>query len=222
MKVHCAGSSLVNIVPLWNDIDMPRSRFDELVTIAEEHDGLVTAEQARQSGVTDSVLARLVQRGRLERTSRGVYRIPYFPPGRFSQYLEAVLWARANRGPEAVAISHLTALNVYGISDANPALIHLTVPSSARLRRQQPKGVVVHRNSLMENDIRIHEGIPVTTISRTVHDLLSSGARVDLIRQAILEARREGFIEESEARRLRHKVDLHLRELRDHNGANDA
>ena len=43
----------------------------------------------------------------------------------------------------------------------------------------------MHRNSLMENDIRIHEGIPVTTISRTVHDLLSSGARVDLIRQAI-------------------------------------
>jgi len=74
----------------------------------------------------------------------------------------------------------------------------------------------------MENDIRIHEGIPVTTISRTVHDLLSSGARVDLIRQAILEARREGFIEESEARRLRYKVDLHLRELRDHDGANDG
>jgi predicted transcriptional regulator of viral defense system len=200
---------------------MPRSRFDELVAIAEEHDGLVTAEQARQSGFTDSVLARLVQRGRLERTSRGVYRIPYFPPGRFSQYLEAVLWARANRGPEAVAISHLTALSMYGIS-ANPDLIHLTVPNSARLRRQQPRGVVVHRNSLTEDDIRIREGIPVTSISRTVHDLLSSDARLDLIRQAISEARREGFIEESEARRLRRKVDSHFRELRDHDGANDV
>ncbi len=195
---------------------MPRSRFDELVTIAEEHDGLVTAEQARESGFTDSVLARLAQRGRLERASRGVYRIPHFPQGRFSQYLEAVLWARANRGPEAVAISHLTALNIYGISDANPDLIHLTVPNSARLRRQQPKGVVVHRNSLMEDDIRIHEGIPVTSISRTVHDLLSSGARIDLIRQAISDARREGFIEESEARQLRRKVDSHLRALRKH------
>lgn len=215
------GVCLVNIVPLWNDIDMPRSRFDELVTIAEEHDGLVTAEQARQSGFTDSVLARLAQRGRLERTSRGVYRIPYFPPSRFSQYLEAVLWARANRGPEAVAISHLTALNVYGISDANPDLIHLTVPRSARLRRQQPKGVVVHRDSLTEDETRIHEGIPVTTLSRTVNDLLSAGARVDLIRQAISEARREGFIKESEARQLRRKVTSHLRGLRDYAGAND-
>src|SRR5258708_5693086 len=119
---------------------MPRSRFDELVTISEEHDGLVTAEQARQSGFTDSVLARMAQRGRLERTARGVYRIPHFPLGRFSQYMEAILWAKANRGPGEVAISHLTALNVYGISDANPDRIHMTVPRSARLRRQQPKG----------------------------------------------------------------------------------
>ena len=57
---------------------MPRSRFDELLTIAEEHDGLVTAEQARQSGFTDSVLARLTQRGRLERTARAFIASPTF------------------------------------------------------------------------------------------------------------------------------------------------
>jgi predicted transcriptional regulator of viral defense system len=206
--------ALVKIVPLWKDIDMPRSRFDELLTIAEEHDGLVTAEQARQSGFTDSVLARLTQRGRLERTARGVYRIPHFPPGRFSQYLEAVLWAKANRGPDEVAISHLTALNVYGISDANPDRIHITVPRSTRLRRQQPKGVVVHREVITRDDIQIHEGIPVTIIDRTVEDLLHSGARVDLVRQAITDARREGFIGDAEVRRLRRKVDLHTQETR--------
>jgi len=55
---------------------VPRSRFGELVSLAEENDGLVTADHARQAGFTDSVLARLVQRGRIERTSRGVYRVP--------------------------------------------------------------------------------------------------------------------------------------------------
>lgn len=193
---------------------MPRSRFSELLAIAEGHDGLLTAEQARQSGFTDSVLARLAQRGRLERISRGVYRIPFFPPGRFSQYLEAVLWAKANRGPDEVAISHLTALSAYGISDANPALIHLTVPRSARLRRQKPKGVVVHQADITAQDIRVHEGIPLTTISRTINDLLKSGARFDLIRQAITDARREGFIEESEARQLRRKVDTQTQRMR--------
>lgn len=193
---------------------MPRSRFDELVTLAEENDGLVTAEQARQAGFTGSVLTRLAQRGRIERTARGVYRIPYFPPGRFSQYREAVLWAKANRGPEEVAISHVTALAVYGVSDANPHLIHLTVPNSARLRRQKPKRVVVHREDLTRKDIAVQEGIPLTTISKTVTDLLRSGGRIDLVRQAISDARREGFIGDAEARQLRRRVEAHLKSLR--------
>jgi len=193
---------------------VPRSRFDELVSLAEEHDGLVTADHARQAGFTDSVLARLVQRGRIERTSRGVYRVPYLTPGRFSQYREAVLWARANRGPEQVAISHSTALAAYEISDANPPGIHITVPKAARLRRQKPKGVVVHREDLSAEDITIHEGMPLTTIARTVADLLKSGERIDLIRQAISDARREGFIEESEARQIKRRVEEHLKNIR--------
>ena len=195
---------------------MPRSRFDELMAMAEEHDGLVTAEQARQSGFTDSVLTRLTQRGRLERITRGVYRIPHFPLSRFSQYIEAVLWAKANRGPDDVAVSHLTALNVYGISDANPERIHITVPRSTRLRRQQPKGIVVHRAVLARDDIRLHEGVPVTTIDRTIQDLLHAEVRVDLIRQAITDARREGFIGEAESRRLRRKVDTRIQEKHAH------
>jgi predicted transcriptional regulator of viral defense system len=188
---------------------MPRSRFDELVALAEDNDGLVPAEQARQAGFTDSVMTRLVQRGRIERTSRGVYRIPYFPPNRFSQYREAVLWAKANRGPDCVAVSHASALAVYGISDANPHQIHLAIPKSARLRRQKPKGVVLHRERITSKDITVHEGVPLTTISRTVMDLLESHARTDLVQQAIADARREGLILEREAKQLRRQVQQH-------------
>lgn len=190
---------------------MPRTRFDELATLAEENDGLVTADRARQAGLADSVLARLVQRGRIERISRGVYRIPYFSPGRFAQYREAVLWAKANRGPDRVAISHATALAAYDISDANPRSIHLTVPKTARLRRQKPKGIVVHRADLSPDDIAIHEGVPLTSVARTVADLLNSGERIDLIRQAIADAHREGFIDEAGSRRLRRRVEEHLK-----------
>jgi predicted transcriptional regulator of viral defense system len=193
---------------------MPRSRFHELVSLAEENDGLVTADNARRAGFNDSVLARLVQRGRIERTSRGVYRVPYLTPGKFSQYREAILWAKANRGPARVAISHTSALAAYEISDANPHSIHITVPKTARLRRQKPKGVVVHRGDLSPEDITIHEGMPLTTITRTVSDLLKSGERNDLIRQAISDARREGFIEESEARQIRRRVEEHLNSIR--------
>jgi predicted transcriptional regulator of viral defense system len=183
---------------------MPRSRFDELAVLAEENDGLVTAEQARAEGFTDSVLARLVQRKRIERIARGVYRIPYFSPGQFSQF----------RGPEPVALSHETALAVYGISDANPATIHLTLPRDARLRRKTPKGVVVHHSDLSPDDISIQEGIPVTTIDRTITDLLQSRGRTDLLKQAVSDARREGYITEADAARLRRRIESHLKSLR--------
>ena len=49
--------------------------MDELYAIAEEHDGLLTSKEARALGIQDSVLVRLAQRGRLERMSRGVYRM---------------------------------------------------------------------------------------------------------------------------------------------------
>ena len=137
---------------------MPRSRFDELVALAEDNDGLVTAEQARAEGFTDSVLARLVQRRRIVRIARGVYRVPYLSPGRFSQYREAVLWAKANRGPDPI--------------------------------------------------------LPVTTIERTITDLLQSGGRTDLLKQAIFDARREGYISGADAAKLRRRIERHLKSLR--------
>jgi hypothetical protein len=72
----------------------------------------------------------------------------------------------------------------------------------------------VHREDLNPEDITIHEGLPLTTIARTVVDLLTSGERIDLIRQAISDARREGFIGDSEARLLRRRIEEHLKGLR--------
>src|SRR4051794_32721332 len=82
---------------------------------------------------------------RLERMTRGVYRIAQYPADRLAQYREAILWARASQGPEHVALSHDTALLVYGISDANPSRVHLSVPMSARLRRERLRWITVHR-----------------------------------------------------------------------------
>jgi predicted transcriptional regulator of viral defense system len=115
--------------------------------------------------------------------------------------------------PAQVAISHATAFAAYAIPDANPCSIHVTVPKTARLRRQEAKGIVVHREDLMPEDITIHEGA-LTTIARTVGDLLKSGERIDLIRLAISDARREGFIQESEARKLMRRVEEHLKSIR--------
>jgi predicted transcriptional regulator of viral defense system len=53
--------------------------------------------------------------------------------------------AQANHhGPERIALSHDTALLIYGISDLNPSRVHLTVPKSVRLRRARPEWITIH------------------------------------------------------------------------------
>src|SRR5579863_2882724 len=153
---------------------MPRTRMDELYALAEENGGLLLSKEARALGIKDSVLVRLAQRGRLERMTRGVYRIAQYPADRLAQYREAILWARASQGPEQVALSHETALLVYGISDENPSRVHLTVPLSARLRRERPRWIAIHRANLSQEEIHIHEGVPVTTVERSILDTLAA------------------------------------------------
>jgi predicted transcriptional regulator of viral defense system len=189
------------------------TRFDEMLALAEENDGLLTAAQAREAGIAASVLARLTQRGRLERAARGVYRIPYFPSNRLSQYREAVLWAKSAAGPRDVALSHATALVVYGISDANPHLVHLTVPRKARLRRVRPKWLRIHRADLAPGEATVHEGLPIATVARTVEDMLGSSGQVSLVKLAISGARREGYINRAEAQRLRRRVARYVRTI---------
>lgn len=164
-------------------------------------------------GIKDSVLVRLAQRGRLVRVARGVYRIAHYPPDRFAQYREAVLWAEASHGPEQIALSHDTALAIFGFSDVSPAKVHLTVPKSARLRREKPKWIVIHRAALAPGEITEHEAIPVTSPERTVIDALKATHRIDLARQAITDARREGFLNSEQTTRLRKQVNNYMRQL---------
>lgn len=182
---------------------MPHTRMDELFEIAEVNDGLLTSKQARAKGIQDSVLVRLAQRGRLVRTARGVYRIAHYPPDRFAQYREAVFWAQASHGPERAALSHETALLVFGLSDVNPAKVHLTVPKRARLRREKPSWVTIHRADLAPHELTEHEGVPVTTVERSITDFLTSTHRIELARRAIADARREGYLDKQQQARLR-------------------
>jgi predicted transcriptional regulator of viral defense system len=181
---------------------MPQTRMDELYALAEAQEGLFTSKEARLAGFADSVLVRLAQRGRLERVSRGVYRISHYPSDRLAQYREAILWAQASQGPAAVVISHETALLLYRISDVNPTRVHLTVPVSARLRRERPKWITIHHANLSPDEASEYEGIPVTTVARSIMDVLESTMRIDIARQAIADGLQRGLLKSLDARRL--------------------
>jgi predicted transcriptional regulator of viral defense system len=193
---------------------MPSTCMDELFSLAEEQDGLFTSKEARSLGILDSVLVRLKQRGRLERMSRGVYRITHYPAERLAQYREAVLWVQASNGPERVALSHETALLLYGISDVNPSRVNLTIPLSARMRRVYPKWITIHRANLKTEEIELYEGMPVTTVERSIKDLLASTRRTDFARQAITDALRKGLLTPAQASGIRKRIDPSSNQIR--------
>jgi predicted transcriptional regulator of viral defense system len=180
--------------------------MDELYELAEEHGGLLLSRDARALGIKDSVLVRLAQRGRLERMTRGVYRIAQYPADRLGQYREAISWARASHGAEQVALSHETALLVYGISDVNPSRVHLTVPVSARLRRERPRWIALHRANIAQEEINIHEGMPITTVERSILDTFAANQRPEMALRAIADALREGLLNAAQAGKLRKRV----------------
>lgn len=169
---------------------MPTARFNDLAELAAEQFGLVTLADTRAVGYQDSSVAQMARRGRLERISQGVYRIPFMPGGRLGPYMEAALWPVGVRG----VLSHETALDLWEASDVNPAKIHITVPSAHRTQREVPATYVVHREDLDAGEIGDIEGVPVVRLERTIRDCAADGMGLDLIEQAVRNGRGRGLL----------------------------
>lgn len=173
------------------------SNIQELYQIAEAQAGYFTTAQARQAGFSYPLLAHYVKSGRILRIRRGVYRLAHFPEMPHADLY--IAWLSA--GPKAV-ISHESALLLYGLTDLLPAEIHLTVPRTAS--RRLP-GVRFHTSHLEPEEVTGRQGLPVTTLPRTLSDLIRSGVADEWIAQAVQQALERGLVTpamlEEEARR---------------------
>lgn len=165
--------------------------YDTIHALALEQHGVFTAEQARAAGVKTTALVMMARRDRLARMAYGLYHDPGAPTTRWTPYAAAVLWPQGTTG----VLSHETALDLMDLSDVNPIKIHLTVPRKYRPRRRNPPpGVVLHFADLPPADIGSVEGLPVTTAARTIRDCAMANLGPALIRQAIDDARRSGWL----------------------------
>jgi very-short-patch-repair endonuclease len=75
-------------------------------------------------------------------------------------------------GTEAV-LSHRTAAMLWGLIHRSSGPIEVTRPTNARRRPQ----IVLHRSPLPEDERTRVDGIPVTSVSRTIFDLAAVGSR---------------------------------------------
>lgn len=181
---------------------MPGTMQTRVYELAAEQNGYLTARQAREAGISRQAINNMTARATLERVSRGVYRLVQFPDSAMDPYVEATLWPVPVQG----VISHETALSIYGMSDVNPARIHVTVPRASRVRRSVPKRLAIHRLDLDANDVNIYEGVRVTTPERTIRDCHAAHLGPALIRQAIHDGRRAGHLRVRQAQRLEREL----------------
>ena len=138
------------------------SREAEIARVAGGQHGLITIRQLLALGFDEAAVRYRVRAGRLHRVRRGVYAAGHTALTVSGRRLAAVLAL----GDLALA-SHITAAAIWGIRQTTYGLIHVTVPGTARDRA----GIRVHRRVLSDEDRAEHDGIPVTSLARTLVDL---------------------------------------------------
>lgn len=163
---------------------MPTDRQDlrrRLAARAAEQSGHFTAAQALAVGYSYPAQKFHADRGNWLRVDRGLFRLPEWPVGAHDDLVRLSLWSRGR-----AVVSHETALAVHGLSDANPAVIHLTVP--ANFRSRPSTGTRLHRGELLDGDIWLHEGFRITTPLRTLLDVAAGTLDLDQLVDAIQQA----------------------------------
>lgn len=172
---------------------------DRLFEFAETQQGLFTSAQAVSAGYARSTHTYHVQTGNWVREYRGIYRLKRYPRGEHEQLVLWTLWSRDRSEKPTGVFSHLTALAIKDLSDANPARIDMTVPPDFRRNSETPKILRLHKAALVPSEIISERGYAITTPIRAITDLARGGeVDRDLIEQALKEGRRRGLITRQE------------------------
>lgn len=124
--------------------------------------GVVSREQARAEGLSDSAIGRLMAKGEWERVHRGVFRHCVVGPSWEGDVIAAAL------ATDGIA-SHRTAARLWGLEGFGRWKPEMTIRRGSRRRRD---GVIVHESTQFDRrDAVVRSGIVCTGIERTILDL---------------------------------------------------
>ncbi|MFP5364258.1 MAG: type IV toxin-antitoxin system AbiEi family antitoxin domain-containing protein [Thermoleophilia bacterium] len=132
--------------------------------IAARRHGVLSRRQLVDAGLSPAAIAHRVRSGRLHRLHRGVFAVGHRPTTRRGWWIAAVL-AYGDRA----ALSHMAALSHWDLRPSSASTIDVSVATRNGLAARE--GIRVHRCGRLEpGEITIHDGIPVTTVARTLLD----------------------------------------------------
>ncbi len=155
-----------------------RGRDRAISQLARKQHGVIARRQLIALGLDWYEVDYRLAQARLHQIHRGVYALGHDALTLRRRWMAAVL-----AGGPGAALSHLAAGAHWGIHRVAAARIDVTVP-----RRRRAQGQVgFHSSSLPSDEVTIHDGIPVTTVPRTLFDL-ASGLRPRQLERALNEA----------------------------------
>jgi predicted transcriptional regulator of viral defense system len=158
----------------------------ELAELARQQHGVVSYRQLRRLGLSKGHVHRAREAGRLHPVHRGVYAVghPYLSP--HGRCMAAVLVFA-----EGAVLSHRSAAWLWGIGPLGPRAVEVTVAA----RGNQRQGLQVHRVwALLDRERAKRDGIPVTSVARTLLDLAGTVSEKQLER-AVERAKRRGKLD---------------------------
>jgi len=165
--------------------------MDRLYEIAEAQAGFLTAHQAVDAGIPRSTLSyHATESDALERVAHGVYRMRRFPTSPHDHVIAG--WLALARADGVV--SHESALELLDLTDLIAEEVHVTLPRAKRGLRTPP-GVRNHFTArpIDSQHRRLVLGIPVTSVERTVTDMVRSSGWTEQTDIAIRQAVQRGL-----------------------------
>lgn len=181
----------------------------ELAELARRQHGVLSYGQLRELGFSKGHIARAEGAGRLQRVHRGVYAVAHTALSDHGRATAALLVF-----PETAVLSHASAGWLWGLLPTAPREAEVTVAARGNRRR----GLQVHRVwSLPDEERTTYEGLPVTSVARTLVDLAGASSGRGLSR-VVDRARRRGkldiaAIDRALERRSRNFVTERLQEV---------
>jgi len=167
---------------------------------AADQGGLVTSAQAKIVGVDGVTLRRLVDTGLLERITHGVYGMPAAMAA--EHLLERAAWLRLAAGrpgwerkpldPDSGVLSHRSAAVLHGLGDLAPDSVEITVP---RRRTSRDPNVRLRIAQLTDDEVTSVDGLPVTTVERTIVDLLADHTDGGHVGDVLADAHRRNLVD---------------------------
>lgn len=146
-----------------------RRSHHQLAHLAKEQHGIVSTRQLAELGYSREALRHATRTGRLHRIHRAAYAVGHTQLSRQGQCLAAVL----SCGEDAL-LSHRSAAWLWGLTSRFHPRVEVTAASPRRTRAN----ICVHSAQALTSDDRTSsEGLPVTSVPRTLLDFAAVDPR---------------------------------------------